>query len=50
MDTHLPSNPRYPDGKCFTGLHFLKTPAKPGNLLICLFVYIFAFITFVQLF
>jgi len=31
MDTHLPSNPRYPDGKSFTGLHFLKTPLKPSD-------------------
>lgn len=31
MDTHLPSNPRYPEGKSFTGLHFLKTPSKPTD-------------------
>ncbi|XP_057297066.1 transmembrane protein 209-like [Hydractinia symbiolongicarpus] len=31
MDTHLPSNPRYAEGKSFTGLHYLKTPAKPGD-------------------
>lgn len=31
MDTHLPSNPRYSEGKSFTGLHFLKTPAKPSD-------------------
>jgi len=31
MDTHLPSNPRYPEGKSFTGLHFLKTPSKPSD-------------------
>lgn len=28
MDTHLPSNPRYPDGKSFSGMHFLKSPQK----------------------
>ncbi|XP_066922289.1 transmembrane protein 209-like isoform X1 [Clytia hemisphaerica] len=29
LDTHLPSNPRYADGKSFSGLHFIKTPIKP---------------------
>jgi len=31
FDTHLPTNPRYPNGKSFTGLHFLKTPDKPTD-------------------
>lgn len=31
MDTHLPSNPRYPDGNSFSGLHFLKPPSKPTD-------------------
>jgi len=31
MDTHLPSNPRYPEGKSFSGLHFLKAPTKPSE-------------------
>ena len=31
LDTHLPSNPRYADGKSFSGLHFIKSPAKPGK-------------------
>ena len=32
MDSRLPADPRFPDGRTFTGLHFLKTPDKPGNL------------------
>jgi len=32
LDTNLPSNSRFADGKSFTGLHFIKTPAKPGML------------------
>ncbi|XP_065674400.1 transmembrane protein 209 isoform X2 [Hydra vulgaris] len=31
MDTHLPANPRYPSGKSFSGLYFLKTPAKTSE-------------------
>ena len=31
MDSRLPADPRFPDGRIFTGLHFLKTPDKPGN-------------------
>lgn len=32
MDSRLPADPTFPDGRTFTGRHFLKTPDKPGNL------------------
>ncbi|XP_001636404.2 transmembrane protein 209 isoform X2 [Nematostella vectensis] len=31
MDSRLPADPRFPDGRTFTGLHFLKTPDKPAD-------------------
>uniref|UniRef100_A0A2C9LDM6 Transmembrane protein 209 n=1 Tax=Biomphalaria glabrata TaxID=6526 RepID=A0A2C9LDM6_BIOGL len=30
MDSRLPAQPRYPDGKSFTAQHFVKTPDKPS--------------------
>lgn len=37
MDSRLPADPTFPDGRTFTGLHFLKTPDKPSKLvLLCL--------------
>ncbi|XP_058950289.2 transmembrane protein 209-like isoform X2 [Pocillopora verrucosa] len=30
MDSRLPADPTFPDGRTFTGLHFLKTPDKPN--------------------
>ncbi|CAL1535157.1 unnamed protein product [Lymnaea stagnalis] len=30
LDSRLPVQPRYPDGKSFTSQHFVKTPDKPG--------------------
>ncbi|XP_068760349.1 transmembrane protein 209-like [Montipora capricornis] len=30
MDSRLPADPTFPDGRTFTGLHFLKTPDKPS--------------------
>lgn len=30
MDSRLPADPTFPDGRMFTGLHFLKTPDKPN--------------------
>lgn len=30
MDSRMPVNPKYPDGKSFTAQHFMKTPAKPN--------------------
>ncbi|XP_073229325.1 transmembrane protein 209-like [Porites lutea] len=30
MDSRLPADPSFPDGRTFTGLHFLKTPDKPS--------------------
>ena len=32
MDSRLPADPRFPDGRTFTGLRFLKTPDKPGAM------------------
>lgn len=29
MDSHLPADPRFPDGKTFTSKYFVKTPDKP---------------------
>ncbi|KAL9960685.1 hypothetical protein ACROYT_G034171 [Oculina patagonica] len=29
MDSRLPADPTFPDGRTFTGRHFLKTPDKP---------------------
>ena len=31
MDSRLPADPSFPDGRTFTGLHFLKTPDKPSK-------------------
>ena len=36
LDAHLPPDPKYPDNKTFTAQHFVKTPDKPGSLLIYL--------------
>nr|XP_022296635.1 transmembrane protein 209-like [Crassostrea virginica]XP_022296636.1 transmembrane protein 209-like [Crassostrea virginica] len=30
MDSRLPAQPKYPDGKTFTSQHFIKTPDKPN--------------------
>lgn len=30
MDSRLPPDPRYPDGKTFTSQYFMKTPEKPN--------------------
>ncbi|KAH9508145.1 hypothetical protein Btru_054848 [Bulinus truncatus] len=30
LDSRLPAQPRYPDGKSFTSQHFVKTPDKPS--------------------
>lgn len=30
LDSRLPVQPRFPDGKSFTSQHFVKTPDKPG--------------------
>lgn len=30
MDSRLPTQPKYPDGKTFTSQHFIKTPDKPN--------------------
>ncbi|XP_061187814.1 transmembrane protein 209-like [Saccostrea echinata] len=30
MDSRLPAQPKYPDGKTFTSQHFVKTPDKPN--------------------
>ena len=34
MDSRLPFDPRFPDNRTFTGLHTLKTPDKPGGLVL----------------
>lgn len=31
MDSRLPAQPKYPDGKTFTSQHFIKTPDKPSE-------------------
>ena len=37
LDSRLPAQPRYMDGKVFTAEHFVKTPDKPGLLVFSLF-------------
>ncbi|XP_035675844.1 transmembrane protein 209-like [Branchiostoma floridae] len=31
LDSRLPPHPKFPDGRTFTGQHFIKTPEEPEN-------------------